>query len=416
MNQDDSEVKMEDPKDTHVKQEVKGDKTEAMEAESSSKSSHEPMTPIDEGKQRESSSLPALDATLPSPTEETSAALVSSSHSMEVSTPVTPPETTMDTSPVSDTEKWQPQGEGIGLSVASIEPSMEPAVATNGQQSEAVKRPAQTVTESRSGDTSNQSPPKKKKTAVVNPVGSERKSTGSPAPVPVGKDQYCWYCHKEKCVITCKQCPRSFHGKCLTTHNASVPKGSAFILCPECNLVIETEKIPPRALRKVPVEELNDLILMAVNYLKIQADPSFYSPVVTSAYEGYEDKIVYPFCFKDIEDKCHNREYRTPFGFFADIKWILHNCAIYNGNCPLTNNARGFVKIAQNKLYELETCPDCFRNGIEKPKTYFSELCRRPHTLVMSRVQGHPFWPSKLVDINKQTHEADVRFFGGHER
>lgn len=323
-----------------------------------------------------------------------------------------PSSSDMDNS-VTETEKWQPQGEGIGLSVPESTGDMPST--SNGQQQTTLKRPAQALD---SGETPvMDSPSKKKKTAVVNPVGSERKSSqGSPAAVAAGKDQYCWYCHKEKCVIVCKSCPRSFHGKCLTTHNHSVPKGSGSILCPECNIIIETTKVPPKPLRKVPIEELNDLILMAVTALKDQADPSFHVPVVTSAYEGYQDMIVFPFSFKDMEDKCINREYKTPFAYFADIKWILHNCAVYNGQCPLTTNARGFVKTAQNKLYELETCPDCFRNTIQKPKTYFSETCRRPHTLVMARVAGHPFWPAKIVDINKQNHEADVRFFGGHER
>ena len=315
-------------------------------------------------------------------------------------------------SPVTETDQWVPQGDA--LSVGS--PSREAIQASNGKTE--TKRPAGQAVKTIQETTP---VPAKKRKTIMSPLVTERKSSASPSSstLPAGKDAFCWYCHKDKTNVYSNSCPKSFHSKCMSSQvaNKGLVPTSGSVDCPECSLIRDTEKTPSKSLRSLSVDELNDLILLGISSLEGQADASFHVPVVTEAYPDYEDKIVNPVSIRDMERKAKKREYRSPFAFVTDVKWIHHNSVVYNNNThPLTKNAKEVLKAAQTKLYELETCPDCFRNFHEKPSSWFSEVCRRPHTIVWAQVRGHPFWPAKMVDINKQTKAADVRFFGGHER
>lgn len=86
-----------------------------------------------------------------------------------------------------------------------------------------------------------------------------------------GKDYYCWCCHKEKATVSCLHCPRSYHQKCLTASamlasDVPVGKDDTYV-CYYC----KTERaLDPNAqsLKGVPTEELNDLLLLALEPIR----------------------------------------------------------------------------------------------------------------------------------------------------
>lgn len=82
--------------------------------------------------------------------------------------------------------------------------------------------------------------------------------------------------------------------------------------------------------------------------------------------------------FYKIEQYVKTKKYSSTEAFLSDCKWILHNCYIFNqATSPLTLNARYMLKVAKNEMYELETCPDCFRNFYKFTfKDFFIQPCR----------------------------------------
>lgn len=168
------------------------------------------------------------------------------------------------------------------------------------------------------------------------------------------------------------------------------------------------------------------------------ADPTFHEPVVGPIVADYKEVVLHPMDFKTMEEKANLHQYKSVDEFLVDINWIVHNCYIYNShNHPLTANAKQFYKLIHSMIVDLEICPDCFKNFHIKPDTWFVEVCRKPHGVVWAKLTGmpplnqlriysnvyafivfagHPFWPGKVVRLSTNKKEADVRFFGAHDR
>uniref|UniRef100_A0A0S7F2V4 PKCB1 n=2 Tax=Poeciliopsis prolifica TaxID=188132 RepID=A0A0S7F2V4_9TELE len=101
--------------------------------------------------------------------------------------------------------------------------------------------------------------------------------------------------------------------------------------------------------------------------------------------------------------------------FLADMKWILHNCIIYNGgNHKLTATAKVIVKICEHEMNEIEVCPECYLSSCQKRENWFCEPCSQPHPLVWAKLKGFPFWPAKA--LREKDGQVDARFFGQHDR
>lgn len=110
------------------------------------------------------------------------------------------------------------------------------------------------------------------------PEELKRKKKDKDAKFKIGKDFYCWNCHKDKANVSCGKCPRSYHPKCLMSsgfqHSSLSGNGrknsssSHDITCPECKLIEDLERRPPKALKTVSKEELNSLLFYAVDSIK----------------------------------------------------------------------------------------------------------------------------------------------------
>ncbi|KTF90944.1 hypothetical protein cypCar_00013346, partial [Cyprinus carpio] len=188
-------------------------------------------------------------------------------------------------------------------------------------------------------------------------------------------DFYCWVCHREGQVLCCELCPRVYHAKCLKL--AAEPEGDWF--CPEC----ETEP--------------------------------FQKPVSLEQHPDYAEYIFHPMDLCTLEKNIKKKMYGCTEAFLADMKWILHNCIIYNGgNHKLTATAKVIVKICEHEMNEIEVCPECYLSACQKRDNWFCEPCSQPHPLVWAKLKGFPFWPAKA--LRDKDGQVDARFFGQHDR
>lgn len=258
-----------------------------------------------------------------------------------------------------------------------------------------------------------------------------------------GKDYYCWKCHKEFINLSCSSCPRSYHFKCLP-NDANLPTGIQIsnipkkLLyskidystspeynkvpwnCSQCLVIKENEALhqsPSSPLSSINSDEFETLLKFALGTIKQTAEPSFHTPVDSVQFPLYRNFILHPMDFLTIDHNIRKGSYKCTASFLADIKWIVHNCYIYNDPTHvLTKNANLFWKVAKNEANEIEICPGCFMNFYVYPKTSFTEVCSKAHTLVWARLKGHPFWPAKVFQTDFDSKKVDCRFFGAHDR
>jgi hypothetical protein len=258
-----------------------------------------------------------------------------------------------------------------------------------------------------------------------------------------GKDYYCWKCHKEFVNLSCSTCPRSYHFKCLPGETtlptgmkvSLIPKKSLYSkqdystspeykkvpwTCTQCLIIKENEALHSSStspLSSINSDEFETLLKFALGTIKQTAEPSFHTPVDLVQFPLYKNFILHPMDFLTIDNNIRKSSYKCTASFLADIKWILHNCYIYNDPTHvLTKNANLFWKVAKNEASEIEICPGCFMNFYVYPKTSFTEVCSKVHTLVWARLKGHPFWPAKVFRIDFDGKKVDCRFFGAHDR
>ncbi len=272
------------------------------------------------------------------------------------------------------------------------------------------------------------------------------------------KDRFCWICHKDRINIHCKLCPRSYHFKCIpssgslnnnnnnnnnsnnsnsdktknntntnTNTNNNIKITDSW-LCIECKDILREEeseyleedeenRVQSKSrLTQMSAEELSQLFKFALQTIKHSADPTFHKPVSPIVFPDYHQLVHYPMDLSTIDKNIKAKKYKSQLSFLADMKWIVHNCIIYNhSNHPLTTNAKYLSRVAKNEMTEMEICPDCFKNFYTVTDISFAEPCRQPHQLVFARVKGYPLWPAKVVRLGKQN-DVDCRFFGTHDR
>uniref|UniRef100_A0A8C2ICX3 Protein kinase C binding protein 1, like n=1 Tax=Cyprinus carpio TaxID=7962 RepID=A0A8C2ICX3_CYPCA len=216
-------------------------------------------------------------------------------------------------------------------------------------------------------------------------------------------DFYCWVCHREGQVLCCELCPRVYHAKCLKL--AAEPEGDWF--CPECEKITVAECIETqsKAMTMLNLEQLSYLLKFALQKMKQPGTEPFQKPVSLEQHPDYAEYIFHPM---DLVSTKY-------VSFLADMKWILHNCIIYNGgNHKLTATAKVIVKICEHEMNEIEVCPECYLSACQKRDNWFCEPCSQPHPLVWAKLKGFPFWPAKA--LRDKDGQVDARFFGQHDR
>ncbi|XP_051532698.1 protein kinase C-binding protein 1-like isoform X1 [Myxocyprinus asiaticus] len=226
-------------------------------------------------------------------------------------------------------------------------------------------------------------------------------------------DFYCWVCHREGQVLCCELCPRVYHAKCLKL--ASEPEGDWF--CPECEKITVAECIETqsKAMTMLTLEQLSFLLKFALQKMKQPGTEPFQKPVSLEQHPDYAEYIFHPMDLCTLEKNIKKKMYGSTEAFLADVKWILHNCIIYNGgNHKLTTTAKVIVKICEHEMNEIEVCPECYLSACQKRDNWFCEPCSNPHPLVWAKLKGFPFWPAKA--LRDKDGQVDARFFGQHDR
>uniref|UniRef100_A0AAY4DT86 Protein kinase C binding protein 1, like n=1 Tax=Denticeps clupeoides TaxID=299321 RepID=A0AAY4DT86_9TELE len=247
------------------------------------------------------------------------------------------------------------------------------------------------------------------------PVKKKKK----PGAVNSSKDQdgrndfYCWVCHREGQVLCCELCPRVYHAKCLKL--AAEPEGDWF--CPECEKITVAECIETqsKAMTMLTLDQLSYLLKFALQKMKQPGTEPFQKPVSLEQHPDYAEYIFHPMDICTLEKNIKKKMYGCTEAFLADVKWILHNCIIYNGgNHKLTATAKVIVKICEHEMNEIEVCPECYLSACQKRDNWFCEPCSNPHPLVWAKLKGFPFWPAKA--LRDKDGQVDARFFGQHDR
>ncbi|KAK2825165.1 hypothetical protein Q7C36_019092 [Tachysurus vachellii] len=226
-------------------------------------------------------------------------------------------------------------------------------------------------------------------------------------------DFYCWMCHREGQVLCCELCPRVYHAKCLKL--AAEPEGDWF--CPECEKITFAECIETqsKAMTMLNLEQLSYLLKFALQKMKQPGTEPFQKPVSLEQHPDYAEYIFNPMDLCTLEKNIKKKMYGCTEAFLADVKWILHNCIIYNGgNHKLTATAKVIVKICEHEMNEIEVCPECYLSACQKRDNWFCEPCSHPHPLVWAKLKGFPFWPAKA--LRDKDGQVDARFFGQHDR
>uniref|UniRef100_A0A4W4HKE7 Protein kinase C binding protein 1, like n=1 Tax=Electrophorus electricus TaxID=8005 RepID=A0A4W4HKE7_ELEEL len=291
-------------------------------------------------------------------------------------------------------------GEGMEVSIPP-KGSAESALA-------AQKRKAPSPPHSSNGhspsDTSPSAIKKKKKPGLV--TNNNKDQDGR-------NDFYCWVCHREGQVLCCELCPRVYHAKCLKL--AAEPEGDWF--CPECEKITVAECIETqsKAMTMLNLEQLSYLLKFALQKIKQPGTEPFQKPVSLEQHPDYAEYIFHPMDLCTLEKNIKKKMYGCTEAFLADVKWILHNCIIYNGgNHKLTATAKVIVKICEHEMNEIEVCPECYLSACQKRDNWFCEPCSQPHPLVWAKLKGFPFWPAKA--LRDKDGQVDARFFGQHDR
>ncbi|XP_028308336.1 protein kinase C-binding protein 1-like isoform X3 [Gouania willdenowi] len=270
------------------------------------------------------------------------------------------------------------------------------------------KRKVSSPTHSSNGHSPSDSSPspikKKKKPGAVNSHNKDQDGRN---------DFYCWLCHREGQVLCCELCPRVYHAKCLKL--PAEPEGDWF--CPECEKITVAECIETqsKAMTMLTTDQLSYLLKFALQKIKQPGTEPFQKPVSLEQHPDYAEYIFHPMDFCTLEKNVKKKMYGCTEGFLADMKWILHNCIIYNGgNHKLTATAKVIVKICEHEMNEIEVCPECYLFACQKRENWFCEPCSQPHPLVWAKLKGFPFWPAKA--LREKDGQVDARFFGQHDR
>ena len=288
---------------------------------------------------------------------------------------------------------------------------------TRSHSATAVRSRRRMVRSHANSDDVNSKTPDRKRPAEASTLGSIPKRQRTIRTTASGQcvewDSYCWLCHTEGSAsdCCCELCPRLYHKKCLgmkTVVNCWV--------CPECERIMKAENIDTRTKPLIDADTLSLLLRNVIHRMKYPQSEPFFRPVDCALLPRYTDYVYHPMDFSVLERNVKKKAYGSTEALVADVKWIVHNCIIYNGKKHrLTTVAKTVLKICRHETNEIEICPDCYKNSCAKTSAdWFCEPCLFPHKLVWAKMKGYPYWPAKV--LQEQNGQVDVRFFGEHDR
>ena len=150
-------------------------------------------------------------------------------------------------------------------------------------------------------------------------------------------------------------------------------------VCPECVLIMTAENMDTRsrAMRLLSVDQLCVLLRHALARMRtVSGVEPFQKPVDPGQFPAYKDYVFCPMDLSSVEKNIKKKQYGSTEAFLADVKWILHNCIIFNSlQSKLTSIAKSLVKICKHEMQEIENCPDCYLNAHTRKDSWFVAAC-----------------------------------------
>lgn len=225
-------------------------------------------------------------------------------------------------------------------------------------------------------------------------------------------DAYCWQCHLPTEELDCPHCVRVYHTHCLKKSKANSDD-----FC-ECRLTSVS------GIKSVFLSEksLNETLKLVFVEAAQERNPSqkknsggklkFLNRVRTWPKLMKNDFLVRIIDLEYILDNLNDTAwYSSTAEFFADVKWIYHNCCIvYGSDDDITLSAHTYLKYIKLELVDMEACVECYNNKNRN----FTNVCKKPHPIVWAKLRGSPIWPAKCLGVTNG--HADVRFFGTHDK
>ncbi|XP_062559260.1 MYND-type zinc finger-containing chromatin reader Zmynd8-like isoform X2 [Armigeres subalbatus] len=233
----------------------------------------------------------------------------------------------------------------------------------------------------------------------------------------LGWDKFCWRCKTcEPGLEACSGCIRCFHPVCLKLSPAF------FIVeknwnCPECikgDSLVDGANDKPTKDMKLKQDSLIVSLKFTMKRMQQLKGSTILNPLDKEQFPNYDGYVTKHVDLTTLQTNIAEQKYLTTEAFQADVSWMVHNATIYPLNNKLLSIAKGLMKICKQEINEIEACNECYFNA-NTSKTWFTEVCTKPHLLVWAKLKGFPYWPAKLMSVNVNQ-LADVRFFGDHDR
>ncbi|TKS79365.1 Zinc finger MYND domain-containing protein 11 [Collichthys lucidus] len=207
-------------------------------------------------------------------------------------------------------------------------------------------------------------------------------------------DWYCFECHLPGDVLTCDNCFRVYHLKCLSEDFKPRDGGSHW----QCVVCRGSKK------KNLNKQEMSKYLRFIVQRMKERA--------VDLNKKGKDTKHpMYKRLIHTALDVTNIHE-----EFKADAQLIVHNTAIlYGVHSDQAEIARLLFSDTCHELNELLLCKNCFYLSNARPDNWFCYPCTPSHDLVWAKMKGFGYWPAKV--LQREDNQVDVRFFGHqHQR
>ncbi|XP_030607235.1 zinc finger MYND domain-containing protein 11 isoform X2 [Archocentrus centrarchus] len=223
-------------------------------------------------------------------------------------------------------------------------------------------------------------------------------------------DWYCFECHLPGDVLTCDNCFRVYHLKCLSEEFKPRDGGSPW-QCVVCRVGAQTGS-KKKNLNK---QEMCKYLRFIVQRMKERA-VDLNKKGKDTKHPMYRRLIHTALDVTNIQENLSEGKYKSFEEFKADAQLIVHNTAIlYGVHSDQAEIARLLFSDTCHELNELLLCKNCFYLSNARPDNWFCYPCSPSHDLVWAKMKGFGYWPAKV--LQREDNQVDVRFFGHqHQR
>lgn len=218
-------------------------------------------------------------------------------------------------------------------------------------------------------------------------------------------DWYCFECHLGGDVLSCDNCFRVYHLKCLSEECRPRDGGSHW----QCAICRGSKK------KNLNKQEMCKYLRFIVQRMKERA-VDLHKKGKDTKHPMYRRLIHTPLDVANIQENLTEGKYKNFEEFKADAQHIVHNTAIlYGVHSDQAEIARLLYSDTCHELNELLLCKTCFYLSNARPENWFCYPCSPSHDLVWAKMKGFGYWPAKV--LQREDNQADVRFFGHqHQR